>query len=201
MVLERLFGKRPQAKTDWSVMSSIIRAEERLKARGEITPSRRAGIVYRDDEAVPFLRDLKQELNPVLYSGEGATKTSFEIEDDAHGMRWIVMSDGNFSDLVSSVYTVGNAIGANGGTPNLLAAVFELYFTGAVDDDSYRSGMRTYWIYRYDRKSFYPFVPTGENPGERDRPTEVSLASRARRQGMNIERSMDEWMGLWGIPF
>lgn len=201
MVLDRLFGKRPQAKTDWSVISTIIRAEQRLMARGEISPSRRGGLIFRDDESVPFLRNLKQELDPILYSGPGATKTAFEIQDDEHGMRWIVMEDGNFSDLVSSIYTVGNAMGANGASGNLLAAVFELYFTGAVDDNSFRSGLRTYWIYRYDRKAFYPFVPTGESTGDRDKPTEVSLASRARRQGMSIERSMEEWMGLWGIPF
>ena len=182
-------------------MSSIIGAEQRLMARGEISPSRRGGLIYRNDESVPFLRNLKQELDPVLYSGPAATKTAFEIQDDEHGMRWIVMEDGNFSDLVSSVYTVGNAMGANAAGTNLLAAVFELYFTGAVDDNSFRSGLRTYWIYRYDRKAFYPFVPTGDSTGERDKPTEVSLASRARRQGMSIERNMEEWMGLWGIPF
>jgi hypothetical protein len=182
-------------------MSTLIQAEQRLMARGEISPSRRGGLIYRDDQSIPFLRDLKQELDTVLYSGPGATKTGFEIQDDDHGMRWIVMEDGDFADLVSSVYTAGNAMGANGAAENLLAAVFELYFTGAVDDNSFRSGLRTYWIFRYDRKSFYPFVPTGESTGDRDKPTEVSLASRARRQGMSIERSMEEWMGLWGIPF
>ncbi|MDA1296952.1 MAG: hypothetical protein O3B04_02985 [Chloroflexi bacterium] len=201
MVMARLFGKRPQTRTDWSAMASIISAEQKLMARGEISPSRRGGLIYRNDESVPFLRNLKQELDPVLYSGPGATKTAFEIQDDEQGMRWIVMEDGDFSDLVSSVYTVGNAMGANGAASNLLAAVFELYFTGAVDDNSFRSGLRTYWIYRYDRQSFYPFVPTGDATGERDKPTEVSLASRARRQGMVIERNMEEWMGLWGIPF
>jgi len=137
-------------------MSTVIKAEARLQAAGEITPSRRAGVIYRNDDEVTFLRDIKNELNPVLYSGAGATKTAFDVVDDDHGMRWVVLEDGNFEDLVSSVFTVGNAIGANGGADNLLAAVFELYFTGTVEDNTYRSGLRTYWIYRYDRKSFYP---------------------------------------------
>ena len=64
-----------------------------------------------------------------------------------------------------------------------------------------RSGSRTYWIYRYDRKAFYPFVPTGDQPGERDRPTETYIAGLARKQGLVVERSYEEWMGLWGIPF
>lgn len=182
-------------------MSTVIKAEARLQAGGEITPSRRAGVIYRNDDEIPFLRDIKNELNPVLYSGAGATKTAFDIVDDDHGMRWVVLEDGSFEDLVSSVYTVGNAIGANDGADNLLAAVFELYFTGTVEDNTYRSGLRTYWIYRYDRKSFYPFVPTGDEEGERDRPTEAQLGHDLRKHGLLVERSLTEWMGLWGIPF
>ncbi len=195
------FGGNKTPKDDWSAMSTVIKAEAKLQTLGEITPSRRAGVIYRDNQDNAFLSDLKNELNPILYSGEGATKTAFEIHDDDRGMRWIVLEDGNFNDLVSSVYTVGNAIGANEAGDNLLAAVFELYFTGTVEDNTYRSGLRTYWIYRYDRKAFYPFVPTGENEGERDRPTEARLGQDLRKHGLSIEKSLTEWMGLWGIPF
>ena len=182
-------------------MSTVIKAEAKLQSLGEITPARRAGVIYRNDENNQFQSDIKSELNTVLYGGEGATKTNFEITDDDRGMRWIVLEDGEFNDLVSSVYTVGNAIGMNGGSDNLLAAVFELYFTGTVEDNTYRSGLRTYWIYRYDRKSFYPFVPTGDNEGERDRPTEARLGQDLRKHGLAIEKSLTEWMWLWGIPF
>lgn len=188
-------------KNDWAAMSTVIKAEAKLQALGEITPSRRAGIIYRDSDENVFLRNIKTELNSVLYAGQGSTKTAFEIQDDDRGMRWIVLEDGNFSDLVSSVYTVGNAIGLNEGADNLLAAVFELYFTGSVEDNTYRSGLRTYWIYRYDRKAFYPFVPTGESEGDRDRPTEARLGHDLRKHGLAIEKSLSEWMGLWGIPF
>ena len=196
-----IFGGSKTPKDDWSVMSTVIKAEAKLQNLGEITPARRAGVIYRDSEENAFLSDIKSELNQVLYVGEGATKTAFEIEDDDRGMRWIVLEDGNFGDLVSSVYTVGNAISMNDGADNLLAAVFELYFTGTVEDNTYRSGLRTYWIYRYDRKAFYPFVPTGESEGERDRPTEARLGQDLRKHGLSIEKSLTEWMGLWGIPF
>jgi hypothetical protein len=195
------FTGNKATKSDWSALSTVIKAEAKLQLMGEITPSRRAGVIYRNSEDNVFLVDIENELNTVLYMGTSATKTAFEVKDDDRGMRWIVLEDGNFGDLVSSVYTVGNAIGANGATDKLLAAVFELYFTGTVGDNTYRSGLRTYWIYRYDRKAFYPFVPTGESEGERDRPTEARLGSDLRKHGLVVEKSFTEWMGLWGIPF
>ena len=192
-------NKTPQS--DWSAVSSVIKVEAKLQSLGEITPARRAGVIYRHSDDISFLKDLGTELSAVLYEGEGSTKTTFKIADDDRGMRWIILEDGNFIDLVSSVYTVGNAIGSNGGSSNLLAAVFELYFTGELDDNTFRSGLRTYWIYRYDRKSFYPFVPTGDCEGDRDRPTEARLGMDLRKHGLIVEKSLTEWMGLWGIPF
>ena len=192
-------NKTPQS--DWSAVSSVIKVEAKLQSLGEITPARRAGVIYRHSDDISFLKDLGTELSAVLYEGQGSTKTTFKIADDDRGMRWIILEDGNFIDLVSSVYTVGNAIGSNGGSSNLLAAVFELYFTGELDDNTFRSGLRTYWIYRYDRKSFYPFVPTGDCEGDRDRPTEARLGMDLRKHGLIVEKSLTEWMGLWGIPF
>ena len=140
-------------------MSTVIRAESRLQAKGEIAPARRAGVIYRHSDDIEFLADIESELKTVLHTGEGATKTSFDVRDDDQGMRWIVLEDGNFPDLVSSTYTVGNAMGANGASENLLAAVFELYFTGMVSDETFRTASRTYWIYRYDREGVLSVRP------------------------------------------
>ena len=195
------FSRTKTSKDHWSAMSSVTRVETKLQELGEITPSRRAGVIYRNSDEIAFLSNIETELKTVLHVGEDATKTAFNIKDDDRGMRWVVLEDGNFNDLVSSVYTVGNAIGLNSGLDNILAAVFELYFTGELEDRTYRSGLRTYWIYRYDRKAFYPFVPTGDKEGDRDRPTEARMGHDLRKQGLIVERSLTEWMGLWGIPF
>lgn len=180
-------------------MSSIVNAESKLRSRREVTPSRRAGILYRPDD-IPFLNTLEKELRTILYEGPEATKTTYSIEDDEHETRWVILEDGNFSDLVSSTYTVGNAMAANGAGEQRVAAVFELYRAGApASGGDWSSGSVGYWIYRYDRQRFYPFVP--EEGTERNRPAEVEISRIMRRVGISVDKQLEEWRPIWGIPF
>ncbi len=194
-----LFGLGSRPKDDWSVMSSIVRAESTLRSRREVTPSRRAGILYRPED-IPFLNDLEKELRPILNDGPEATKTAYRIEDDEHETRWVILEDGNFSDLVSSTYTVGNAMAVNGAGQQRVAAVFEFYRGGAPDSEGdWSSGSPGYWIYRYDRQRFYPFVP--EEGTDRNRPAEVEISQIMRRAGISVDKQLEEWRPIGGIPF
>ena len=164
-----------------------------------MSPGRLGGLIFRPAD-IPVLNRLDSELRDVLYHGEGATRTAFRIEDDPHGTRWVVLEDGNFPDLVSSAYTVGNMLGARGAAEQLLGVVFSVRLAREpADFGERRPPSGAYWIYTYRRKAYYPFVPVGE--GERDRPLELRLAAEMRRAGIAVDRSLEDWFGLWGIPF
>ncbi len=60
-------------------------------------------------------------------------------------------------------------------------------------------GERGYWIYRYDRKQFYPFVP--QAPSDRNRPAELQISRMMRRAGITVDGTLEEWRPIWGIPF
>jgi hypothetical protein len=201
-----LFGRR-RPRDDWEYVSTLTEACEKLFARREIVPSRRAGLVFRPTD-VEFLRDLKSRLGPILHEGEGATKTGFEIVDDAHGTRWVVLDDGNFADLVNSVYTVGNAMQANGARDNRLASVFQFYpgvnLPATLDAQDWKPGSAGYFIYSYARQAYYPFIPMGKDEqgkDQRDRPAELAMGGVMRKAGIATDRSLENWYALWGIPF
>ena len=198
-------GRRKSTDSLWDSMSSVSRMIDGFKREGEaVSPRRQAGVVFRPDDDVPILAAISDQLDGILYDGPGSTKTAWELKDDEHGMRWAVLNDGNFADLLSSVFTVTNAIQMNGGGQNLLAAVFEFDFANHAVNPSSMVGsgfVHAYLIYRYDRNSYYPFVPTGETAGERDRETERMLGTAVRGAGLKTENSLTEWLGLWGIPF
>jgi len=162
-------------------------------------PGRMAGLIFRPAD-IPVLNSLDSELRSALYDGPDATRTAFRVEDDPHGTRWVVLEDGDFPGLVSSAYTVGNMLGAKGAADQLLALAFGVRL---VPEPATLGGPRppsaAYWIYTYRRKAYYPFVPTEE--GERDRPVELRLAEQMRHAGIAVDRSLEDWFGLWGIPF
>ena len=174
------FNSKEKIFDDWDVISTFLKSETLLQNKGELTPARRAGILYSIDNSNEFLVNFSKEISSILYEGEGATKTSYEIKKDGEEMRWIILEDGNFTDLVSSTYTIGNAIGSNSDKNNLIAAIFELYLSVKIDENSSRTGVRSYCIYRYDRKAFYPFIPTGDNEGERDKAAESVLGNQPK---------------------
>lgn len=187
-----LFKRGPSApKTDWDAISTVVTAEARLQTAGEVLPGRRAGVLFRPPDAgkFPFIDGLEGRLRGVLNEGPGATKTAHHVEEDEHGTRWVVLDDGNFEDLTNSVYTVGNAIAQEADANLLIAAVWSTHYAGSA----------AYWLYTYQRKTFYPFIPRGTD--DRDHPNELALARLMGRHGMAVERSTEHWYPLWGIPF
>lgn len=187
-----LFKRGPSTpKTDWDAISTVVTAEAQLQAAGEILPGRRAGVLFRPPEPgqYPFVDGLEGRLRGILNEGPGATKTAHHVEEDAHGTRWVILDDGNFEDLTNSVYTVGNAITHEADANLLIAAVWGTHYAGSA----------AYWLYTYQRRTFYPFIPRGTE--ERDHPNELALSRLMGRQGMAIERSTEHWYPLWGIPF
>ena len=137
----------------------------------------------------PVVDGLEGRLRGILNEGPGATKTVHRVEEDRHGTRWVILDDGNFEDLTNSVYTVGNAITHEADANLLIAAVWGTHYAGSA----------AYWLYTYQRRTFYPFIPRGTD--ERDHPNELALSRLMGRQGMAIERSTEHWYPLWGIPF
>ncbi|MBA31063.1 MAG: hypothetical protein CL748_00830 [Chloroflexi bacterium] len=187
--------------TDWDILLTLDKAQRELYQRGEISAARKAGVVFHPNDENFYLGNLQKELNTALYTGEGSTKTSFNILDDSHSTKWVVLEDGKFYDLLSSIFTVGNAIKSNGGEENIIGLVFEFFFSDKQKSQETIETTKVYLIYRYDLKAFYPFVPTGDNQGDRARPIETRLGYALKNYGLTIESRLEKWLGIWGIPF
>ncbi len=128
-------------------------------------------------------------MRELLRISERESGTRVEIKDDSFGTRWVVLDDPDFEDLISTIHLVAETIFDHGFGDRLLAAVLGLKYEG---NDAY-------WIYNYKRGRFHPFVVPATN--QRDNRAEMRLGALMEEETLPVERNLEQWYALWGIPF
>ena len=187
-IFSTIFGHTKLRPPDREQFFSIIGAAYNLEARIDLRSTHRAGIVVNPVES-SYFDNLYSEIRTLLDVSGRSTGTRFEIRDDEFGTRWVILDDPDFEDLVSLIHTVTETIADHGFADRLLAAAFGFEF----------ERRNAYWLYNYKQGRFYPFVPTGNR--ERDYATEMRIGEIMREEKIPVQRKLENWYALWGIPF
>ena len=187
-LLSALFGRTKLRKPDRERFFSIVTAAYSLRGRTGIRPTEKAGIVFNPVEST-FFENLDSELRDLLRVSGRSTGTHFEVADDEFGTRWIVLDDRDFEDLVSTIHMISETVIDHGFGDRLLAAVFKFQYERAD----------AYWIYSYKQGRFYPFIPSGAR--QRDNAGEMRLGAVMEQEKIPVEKRLEQWYSLWGVPF
>ena len=187
-ILSTLFGRNKLKKPEREKFFSVITAETSLSGRMDLRHTDKAGIVFNPVES-SFFDNLDEEIRALLSVSESATGTRFNVVDDTYGTRWAVLDDKDFEDLVATIHLISETIVEHGFADRMLAAVFGIEY----------EGKQAYWIYNYKRGNFYPMALT--SPGTRDNAAEMRLSAVMEEEKIPVERSLENWYALWGIPF
>ena len=146
-------------------------------------PTGDAALCFADVDSTAF-RDARSEVEAVLEIGQEETGTVASFIEDSHGYSWVVLSDPDFEDLVTSVHFAADTLIEEGFGSRLLAALFSFE----------RDGTTAYWVYSFRRGAYYPFVPTGGH--ERDGSLEFKLESNLDGE-LEIEDDTSYWYPMW----
>ncbi len=187
-LLSVLFGRNKLRKPDREQFFSAVTAVDSLRASVGLRPGGKAGVVFNPVDS-SFFQELDSELRELLKISGRATGTRFDIEDDGHGTRWVILDDRDFEDLVATIHLVGETFIENGFGDRLLAAVFRFDFEQNP----------AYWVYNLKRGKFHPLVLSGET--QRDNTAEMRLGALMESEKVPVEPSLEHWYALWGIPF
>ena len=187
-ILGILLGRAKLKKGNRERYFSIVTAADSLVGRTDVRLGRKAGLVFNPVES-SYFDNLERDIHDLLGVSGKSTGTRFEITDDGHGTRWVVLDDPDFEDLVSTIHLVGEEITEHGFGDRLLAAVFSLDF----------QRKQAYWIYNVKRGRFYPFAPAGFH--QRDNAAEMRLGALMEDEKIPVEPRLEQWYALWGIPF
>ncbi|RJT04360.1 hypothetical protein [Halococcus sp. IIIV-5B] len=145
-------------------------------------PANAAALCFSGVDSTDFA-DAVDEVKAILDAGEVETGTKARFVDDSHGYQWVVLSDSDFEDLVTSVHFAADTLIERGYGSRLLAALFGFEKDGPV-----------YWVYSFRRGAYYPFAPRAGN--ERDSTVEFKLESVLDGE-LTVEPEKEYWYPLW----
>ena len=185
-----LFGRRKLKDPARERLFAISTARITLEAELDLRSAGAAGVCFKSLSAGEFVRaenELQQLLDAVaVESGSKVSRQTDEFE-----FEWLVVHDGDFEDLVTTVHLIASELESRGFGPQLLAAVFPFERRGF-------DGGRVYWIYGFKRGAFWPFVPKGDGK-ERDNAEELELKAKLERE-LPIEPDLSRWFAVFDAP-
>jgi hypothetical protein len=185
--LDALLGRSRPAQPKLDALFGVTGAAITLESAAGMRPTGQAAVCFKPASGQGFAA-ASEELKGLLDLAVAEAGSKLVVTDDRYGYRWIVVTDPEMEDLVTSVHLVNSTLEQYGFGPQLLCSVF-----GFRDE----RGQRFHLVYLYKRGSFYPFAPL---EGER-RDNELELRVKAALGGdLPVEPELARWFALWGIP-
>jgi len=184
-----LFGRKKLKDPARERLFAISTARITLESELDLKPAGAAGVCFKSLSAGEFVR-AENELQQLLDAVASESGSKVERHTDEMGFEWLVVRDGDFEDLVTTVHLIANELQDRGFGPQLLAALFPF-------EGKFKEG-RVYWIYGFKRGAFWPFVPTGTDQ-ERDNAEELELKAKLEQE-LPIEQDLTRWFGLFNAP-
>jgi hypothetical protein len=185
--LDALLGRSKPAQPKLDALFGVTGAAITLEAAAGVKSTGQAAVCFKPASGQGFAA-ASEELQGLLELAVKEAGSTVSVTDDRFGYRWVVLSDPEMEDLVTSVHLVNSTLEQYGFGPQLLCSVFAF----AAPD-----AKRAHLVYLYKRGTFYPFAPLD---GER-RDNELELRVKATLDGdLPIEPELARWFALWGLP-
>ena len=187
---------RGKKKSLWEAMSSILRSYDYL-LKYSIQVNHQTGVLLSPSEH-SFFDHLGTNIDNIITDGISSSKTRFDIVKDNFGTVWILINDEDFEELISTTYTIVNAVSRVVNPDNVIGSVLKLDLQNSNLLDVYKQVEGGYLIFNSDLLGYYPFVPLKE---ERISSLELDLQDILKSSGLETISDMNNWYGISGIPF
>lgn len=192
-------SRLPKAKSD--KLFAISTASITLEANLGLKPSGSAGICFKPIGASAY-ESTRKEIQELLEYSSKETETEFRLEKDEYNFLWAIFKDPDFEDLVASIHLVSQTLEERGFGGQILCAIYRFDSEQEAGKTGFegKSGDRNsvYWIYNFKQGAYYPFIPLSNR--QRDNSFEFRLRADMEME-MPIEKNVEKWYPLWGIPF
>ncbi|MGH8883651.1 MAG: PspA-associated protein PspAB [Egibacteraceae bacterium] len=186
--LDTMLGRTRPKQSDLDALFRLTGAATTLEAATGLRPSGEAAVSFKPASGQGF-GATDDEMAELVRFGADQSGSQVRVTDDEFGYRWIVLSDPDLEDLVTTIHLANSTLSDRGFGSQLLCSVF-----GFTDESGARA---CHLVYLYKRGTFYPFAP---RDGRR-RDNELELQVRSAVSGeLPVEADLTRWFALWGLP-
>jgi hypothetical protein len=193
--MDAILGRSRLPKAKSNELFAISTASITLESNLGLKPSGAAGICFKPVGASAY-ESARKEIQELLEYSSKETQTEFKLEKDEFNFLWAIFKDPDFEDLVASIHLVSETLEEQGFGGQLLCAIYR--FDSEPEVGKSGEGKVVYWIYNFKQGTYYPFIPLSGK--QRDSTFEFRL--RAEMEGeLPVEKNVEKWYPLWGIPF
>jgi len=191
-LFSRLF-KKDSPLDLWNSMASIKNFENSFNW---INFCRDSKIMCWDNENL--IEDFsKRELNRIISEGDQGTNTNFKLINEPGEVTWIILEDKNFSDLISTTFTVFNALSQLINVNAVMGILFNFNIENSESSSFLNSDHDYYLVFNQKPLGYYPLVY--EN-SDRQPISELEIMDLALKQNLYVNKNQDNWFGVEDIP-
>ncbi|HZT95255.1 MAG TPA: hypothetical protein VFB34_00295 [Chloroflexota bacterium] len=187
--LDTVLGRDKPAKSKSDALFALTTSQPTMQVQLDMQPTNRAAISFRPVSTGDWTVS-EHEISDLLDISTKDSPLKWRWFTDEFGFKWVILEAQEFENLVATVNMVGDTLTEHGFGDQLLAAIVQYQ-----DQDKHQ----TYLIYNYKRATFYPFVPDPDRKQERLNAVEFRMSGTLGKE-LPIEKEVEAWYPLWGVP-
>ena len=138
------------------------------------------------------------ELSNILNDGVENSKTNFNLIDEKGEVFWIKLKDKNFNELISSVFTVVNALTQEISLDSVMGVIFPINVGDELSLSYIEKSQNHYLVFNENPLGYYPLVYQN---GTRQPIAEIEIFDVIKNHGVLLNRNQSKWFSVDKLPF
>ena len=112
-------------------------------------------------------------------------------------MVWIILDDNNFNELISSTFTVVNAISQEISSESVMGLIFPMFIENKDNLNYLDPEQKLYLVFNENPPGYYPLVYKNET---RQPIAEIELFDQVKNSGIRFNKDQRKWFSVDKIP-
>ena len=140
----------------------------------------------------------ESKLNSILNDGIENSTTIYNLIDEKGEVFWIKLEDKNFNELISSVFTVVNALTQEISPDSVMGLIMPFNIDKDLGFSYLDKDQNHYLVFNENPLGYYPLI---YQDGTRQPIAEIEIFDVIKNNGALLNSNQSKWFSVDNIPF